>query len=269
MVKSLLIAEAGIKVGLQLKGVVDKVISIQNRFFDSTTINDKIDELYRMVEDIYTDIAKSFFISAKQSVNEAVHSNNPEIDIKNAANHLKNAYNLMCVYREKKKSAKRYFFFSYEVDFCKNKLGAYDTCLKLALHIYELFCVLNEKENAKQWLAIAKEQLNHTLDYFNSLIPEAYYKSDKKSSMDISENYYKKLVLIEDYYKVKIACPPVEESEFAGHPDIVPIRYIKEYAYITEEGMRFISNYPSMLKELFETVKTNGKSYQVCDNSVR
>lgn len=246
---------------LKIKERVDtgsKYIEILGKFYDNATIEEKVDELYSMIDNAYDDIVKSNLQSAKHVISGAIYSKNPEAEIRHAVHYLIPAFYLSCEHRDKKKELKRLFAKTVLVDLCDNKLLVCETCLNLSLYIYELYCVLNEEKLAKEWINIAVEQLNYTLAYFESMTIKL--KKDSDGRYGVVYKDFKHWESMGNYYNVSIVGSEYEPSEnyiVADYSMPGSTSY-----FLTKESSKFISDYPALLSERYEEVKSNGELYQ-------
>ena len=63
--------------------------------YNTISIKEEIDNIYDAIANVYSDISYAHIKSAKQSLKSALKSSNPNSDIKDAINSLRNSYNII------------------------------------------------------------------------------------------------------------------------------------------------------------------------------
>ena len=167
------------------------IFTIADKTFSVLELNERIDKIYRCISNVYVDLTDAFFMSAKNSIEVASTSKNPQLEFMSAIHHLYNAHSTFVKLLTAKKEISSFWGTKY-VDQYENKHEIHYSCAELAYEIYRLYTLIGEDDSAAFWIKKCAASVIEIKNYYNSCIEEYTSRSaPRKGKDDVSPTIQK------------------------------------------------------------------------------
>ena len=141
------------------------------KIYSAAALAQEINDIYRSLSTVYSDIAKAHFVSATQAFAAIDKSNSPEMEARGAINHLRDAYNIYFSLIGKTRKERFFLFFSSEEPYIADEEHFYKEMTRIASFLCWSYRNLAEEENTIPW---QKQAINNFDLFLKHYFPSAH-----------------------------------------------------------------------------------------------
>lgn len=196
------------------------MFNLSTNIYNSLELADQMDDIYKSLADVYSDIADADIKTAKEVLLAASNTEHPEIKINCMINSLISAYNIYIKLIGKNRKD-RFLIFTYQTPYISNEENFYREITRICTFICWGYRSLKEETNAGPWQKKAMSNYKKYIDRYTPSCTEL---------QKINDNYIYEKTTEEE--KSRSYCGD-------GMPDYVQYEMVTRQ-YFTDEGYEYI-----------------------------